>query len=106
MTSSSSPRKPDATSSPPSDAMADVRGKAEGQAAIMLIESVLLVLLDRSILSKADVLETIEIVIETKQNIAKDGQSVEVENMAAGLLKTLANSLMASSPVKRPERTS
>ena len=69
---------------------------------MMLIESVLLALIDRSILSKDDVLEMIEIVVETR-NIAADRQSVDVENMAAGLLKNLANSLMASSLSKRSD---
>ena len=79
----------------------EVRRKAEGQAAMMLIESVLLALIDRGILTKAEVQELIETVIETKRNIAADGSSVEVENAAAGLLVNLANSLMASSVPKR-----
>lgn len=96
--------KPEATSTLPSYARADVRGKAEGQVAMMLIESVLLALIDRSILSKDDVLETIEIVVETR-NIAADGQPADVENVVAGLLKNLANSLMASSLAKTPDGT-
>ena len=79
----------------------EVRRKAEGQAAIMLIESLLLTLMDRSVLTKTDVLEAIEIVIETKRNIAADGQSADVERAAEGLLVSLANSIMSSSLRKR-----
>ena len=76
--------------------ISEVRHHAEGQAAMMLLESLLMVLIDRSVLTKADVLETIELVIETKKNIAAEGGSVDVETAASGLLVTLTNSLMAS----------
>ena len=81
----------------------ETRRKAEGQAAMMLIESVLLALIDRAVLTKADVLESIEIVIETKRNIAAEGRSVDVERAAEGLLVNLANSLMASSASKKAD---
>ena len=90
---------PAATSRP----AGEIRKEAEAQAAMMLLESVLQTLIDRAVLTKVEVLESIEAVIETKRGISADGQAVEVENVAAGLLITLANSLMASSSPKRPE---
>ncbi|SEP05757.1 hypothetical protein SAMN04487843_106136 [Methylobacterium sp. ap11] len=74
---------------------------AEAQAALMLVESLMLVLVERGTVPAAELVEAVETVIETKRRLAAEGQEPAVATQAAALLTTLANSLAAAAPAKR-----
>jgi len=71
---------------------------AEAQAALMLVESLMLVLVERRVIPAADLVEAVETVIETKRRLAADGREPAVATQAAALLTTIANSLAAAAP--------
>ncbi len=71
---------------------------AEAQAALMLVESLMLVLVERRVIPAADLVEVVETVIETKRRLAADGREPAVATQAAALLTTIANSLAAAAP--------
>ena len=71
---------------------------AEGEAALMLVESLMLALVERRLLSPDQVIEAIETVIETKRAMAEDGSHPEISSAAAGLAGTIANSVAALRP--------
>ncbi|MEE8630762.1 MULTISPECIES: hypothetical protein [Methylobacterium] len=75
---------------------------AEAQAALMLVESLMLVLVEHGTVPAAELVEAVETVIETKRRLAAEGQEPEVATQAAALLTTIANSLAAAAaPAKR-----
>ncbi|AWN46101.1 hypothetical protein DK419_07075 [Methylobacterium terrae] len=74
---------------------------AAGQAALMLVESLMLVLVERAVIPAAELIEAVETVIETKRRLAEDGHEPEVAAQAAAMLTTLANSLAAAGPSAR-----
>lgn len=67
-----------------------------GQAALMLYEGLALLLIERGILAKKQVVETIEGVIEVKQEIAGVSESVVDGVVSIGLLQTVARSIAAA----------
>jgi hypothetical protein len=67
-----------------------------GQAALMLAESLLLLLVEQGVLQKEQVIERIEGVVEVKQEIAGTSESVVVGMMSIGLLRAVAGSLSAA----------
>ncbi|KMO16201.1 hypothetical protein [Methylobacterium indicum] len=71
---------------------------AEAQAALMLVESLMLVLVERRVIPAADLVEAVETVIETKRRLTADGREPAVATQAAALLTTIANSLAAAAP--------
>lgn len=64
----------------------------------MLYEGLALLLIERGVLSKAQIVETIYGVIEVKQEIAGVTESVVVGVASIGLLQTIARSLAAAPP--------
>jgi hypothetical protein len=66
---------------------------AEGQAGLWLAESLILALIDASILDKDRALETIDVVIE--QAMAAEGRSPEISRAAATLLSSIRTSTAA-----------
>ncbi|MGK9171040.1 hypothetical protein KXR53_32395 [Inquilinus limosus] len=74
---------------------------AAAQAALMLLESVILVLLNNGIVSRLQIVEAIEMVIEAKRDLAEDGVHPKVSLRAAGMLSIIANSIAASSQGRR-----
>jgi hypothetical protein len=71
---------------------------AYGEAAVMLIESLMLVLIERGVLTTQELLDAVEGAIDTKRQLAADGVHPEVSAIAAGVLNTMANSLAAAKP--------
>jgi hypothetical protein len=73
----------------------DDRLLAQGQAALMLVESVLLVLIEAGTVDKEQMLEAVETVISSKRAVADKEESRNVSQAAIGLLSGIANSLRA-----------
>jgi hypothetical protein len=66
---------------------------AEGQAAMLIGESILIALIEHGILTKSQLVDAIETAIITKRQMAEDGQDVKVSLIAAGLLTALQTSI-------------
>jgi hypothetical protein len=76
---------------------------AEGQAALMVAEILLLVLLEAKVIEKDRLVDAIETVIATKRSMVSEGSAPEVSNAAIGLLSSIANSLTAvGDPLEPP----
>lgn len=72
---------------------------AHGQAALVLVEGVLLVLIEAGIVDKGQILEAIETAISTKRALSDNEQeSRNVSVAAIGLLSRIENSLLAVRP--------
>lgn len=69
---------------------------AHGQAALMLVESVLLVLIETGTVDKERILEAVETVISSKRALADKEENRAVSAAAIGLLSGIANSLRAA----------
>jgi hypothetical protein len=67
-----------------------------GQAALMLVESLLLLLVGEGIVEKEKVIEAIDGIVEVKQEIAGTSESVVVSMASIGLLRGVAGSLSAA----------
>ncbi|MDP8915639.1 MAG: hypothetical protein M3M95_00260 [Pseudomonadota bacterium] len=72
------------------------RHLAEGEAALMLVESLAIALVEQDLLSREQVAEAIETVIETKRSAGGDTEHAAISDAAVGLLSTLANSVSAA----------
>ncbi len=69
---------------------------AHGQAALTLVESVLLVLVETGIVSTEEMLEAVETVISSKRALADNEEDRAISTAAIGLLIGIANSLRAA----------
>lgn len=69
---------------------------AAAEAALMLVESLMLALIERRVLSAQHVIEAVETVIETKRQFVAEGSHPGISAAAAGLVSTIANSLAAT----------
>lgn len=67
-----------------------------GQAALLLVESLLLLLIEKGVVRKEQVVEAIDGAIEVKQEIAGASESVVVSIVSIGLLRAVAQSLSAA----------
>jgi hypothetical protein len=74
---------------------------AAGQAALMLVESLMLALVERRVVPSSELVEAVETVIETKRRLAEDGHEPDVAARAAAMLTTIANSLAAAGPATK-----
>jgi hypothetical protein len=83
---------------PPSET---TRHLAYAEAAFMLIECLMLVLIERGLFTVDEMLAQVEIAIATKQQMVKDGEHAEISAVAASLLGSIANSVAAAT---RPDR--
>ena len=79
----------------------DLAHAAAGQAALMLVESLMLALVERRVIPAAELIEAVETVIETKRRLAEDGHEPEIAARAAAMLATIANSLAAAGPATK-----
>jgi hypothetical protein len=66
-----------------------------GQAALMLVESLLLLLVERGVVQKEQVTEAIAGLVEVTQEIAGTSESVVIST-SIGLLRAVAGSLAAA----------
>ncbi|MCF4126981.1 hypothetical protein [Methylobacterium sp. SyP6R] len=74
---------------------------AAAQAALMLVESLMLVLVERGVIPADEVIEAVETVIETKRRLVEDGHEPQTASYAAAMLATIANSLAAAGPATK-----
>jgi hypothetical protein len=74
-----------------------IRHLAYAEASLMLMESLLLLLIERRVLTPADAIEAVETALEAKKTLAREGTHAHIASVAAGVLSSLANSLAASS---------
>ena len=81
------------------------RHLAEGEAALVLLESVLLTLVAKGVLTADEVISSVESVVDVKRQMGADGTSPELSAIAAGILIKVANSISAagSMPVENGE---
>jgi hypothetical protein len=66
---------------------------AEGQAAMLVGESILMALIEHGILTKTQLIDAIDTAILTKRQMAEDGQDAAVSRIAAGMLAALQTSI-------------
>jgi hypothetical protein len=71
------------------------RHLADGEAAVMLIESLMLILIEQHVLTPQQMIAAIESAIATKQQMVRDGEHPNISAAAAGVLSTMANSVAA-----------
>ncbi len=62
----------------------------------MLTESLLLLLVERGVLQKDQVIEAIDGIVEVKQEMAGISESVVVSMVSIGLLRTVSRSISAA----------
>lgn len=67
-----------------------------GQAALMLCETLTLLLVEKGILLKSQVAEAIDGIVEVKEEIAGVSESVVVSIVSIGLLQSVAQSVAAA----------
>jgi hypothetical protein len=79
---------------------------AEGQAALMIAESLLLLLVETKLVDKERLVDAIETVIAAKRSMIADGTAPEVSAAAVGLLSSIANSLTAAGDSPAPPPSS
>ena len=83
------------SSSKPVDSPQALLHLAQAEAALMLIECLMSVLMERQILSRDSLIEAVETVIATKRNMVVEREHAPIASIAAGLMSQLANSLAA-----------
>jgi hypothetical protein len=78
---------------PPSETLKHL---AYGEAAVMLIECLMLVLIDQRVFTVEQMVTAVETAIATKRRMVEEREHPEIAVVAAGFLSTMANSLAAS----------
>ncbi len=69
-----------------------------GQAALMLCESLMILLVEEGVIRKEQAIDAIDTVIEVKQEIAGKTESVVVSVASIILLQAISQSISAASP--------
>ena len=72
---------------------------AEGQAALMVAESILIALMEHNVLTKMQLIDALYTAILTKRQMVEDGQDAEVSRIAAGLLAAIQTSIASFAEV-------
>jgi hypothetical protein len=78
-----------------------VRHLAYAEAAVMLLECLMLKLIERRIFTTAEMVGAVEDAIATKRQMIAEGEHPQISAVASGLLRTMANSLAASKAARR-----
>jgi hypothetical protein len=73
-----------------------IKHLAYAEASIMLLECLMLVLIEQRVLSKEQIVAAVESVIATKRQMVAEHENHQIATVAAGVLRTLANSLTAA----------
>ena len=68
---------------------------AYGEAALTLIECLMLILAEQRVLTTQELVEAVENAIATKHQMVADREQPEIASVAVGILSTVANSLAA-----------
>ena len=74
----------------------EVMHLAYGEAAIVLLECLMLTLVEQGVLTNQQLVETVEAALRTKGQMVADREHPQIAGVAAGVLTNLANSLAAS----------
>lgn len=69
---------------------------AYAEAAVMLVECLMLMLVEKKVLPLESLTQAVEAAIEAKQGLVKDGAHPQIAGIAAGVLSKIANSLAAT----------
>ena len=69
---------------------------AYAEAAVMLIESLMLVLIEQRVLTMQQMVAAVESAIATKRQMVREGEHPIVSAVAAGVLSRMANSVAAA----------
>jgi hypothetical protein len=82
----------------PEEQVPDERTKhlAYAEASLVLIECLLLTLLEQRVLSKEQIIAAVEAAVATKRQMLLDHEDPQITAIAAGVLKTMANSVAAA----------
>jgi len=72
---------------------------AHGQAALLLLECLMLVLVEQRIMTAEQTVDAVETVLATKLQMVRDADHPQVAKLAAGLLSRIGNSLAAAEPL-------
>jgi hypothetical protein len=89
------PPLPDGASSTVGGPSEETKHLAYGEAALMLIECLMLTLVEQRVLTMEELVDAVELAGATKRKMVEDGEHPQISAVAAGLLSTLANSLAA-----------
>jgi hypothetical protein len=89
------PRQPDCLS-PDGGPSEQLMHLAYGEAAIILIECLMLTLVERGVLTPRHIGETVDAALSTKRQMVADREHARIAAVAVGVLTNLANSLAAS----------
>jgi hypothetical protein len=73
-----------------------LRHLAYAEAAVMLIECLMLALIEQRVFTVQQMVGAVESAIATKRQMVAEGEHAEISSLAAGMLSTIANSLAAS----------
>jgi hypothetical protein len=71
---------------------------AYAEASILLIESLMLHLVERGIVSAAELIESMETAIETKREFVRDGVHPQLASLAGGVIARISNSVGSTRP--------
>jgi hypothetical protein len=74
----------------------EIKHLAHGEAALMLVECLMVTLIEHRILTTHEIVDAVEAAIATKRQMVADQDHPEIASVAAGVLSTLANSLAAA----------
>jgi hypothetical protein len=88
------PNDPAPSTSEPSPSQT-TRHLAYGEAAVMLIECLMVILVEQRVLTTQQMIAAIESAVATKRQMVQDGEHPNISAVAAGVLSTIANSLAA-----------
>ena len=82
----------------PADSVAadELKHLAYAEAAVMLLECLMLKLIETRVFTSAQIVGAVEDVIATKRQMMLDGEHQQISAVALGQLRTMANSLAAS----------
>ena len=71
---------------------------AQGEAALMLLECLMLVLIEQKLFNADQLIDAVETALATKVQMAHDGEHPRISVLATGLLRRIRNSLAATEP--------
>jgi hypothetical protein len=74
----------------------EVKHLADGEAAIMLIECLMLTLIEQGVLSTRQVVGTVEAALMTKRQMVAEREHPRIAAVAVGVLTRLSNSVAAT----------
>lgn len=80
----------------PNITLTNIGRLAAGQASLMALESLMLLLIEKRVIAAEDVVEAVEVTIDAKRNLGLDGEDERTLAIAIGMLKKLSISISSS----------